>query len=243
MEELRYYKIDGETFPLVISDSEAVLLRARLEGRAAIGILRDDSFLPVAYVAECVEAVDDSFAKEVLRRHLGLPCLITESERLQIREFGSKDWEEMEFLEGDVFADRKKFECYINTQYPFWGYGLWAVIHKESQKLIGRVGVWDNVDGLDGVESLDSLDTVNREIVEENAQKENFVDSIPLELGYHIFTPYRRCGYAEEACRAVLDWCAKKESTEGRPLYVRIKKENAASLALAKKMNIKIVTA
>ncbi|MDO4295730.1 MAG: GNAT family N-acetyltransferase [bacterium] len=216
MEELRYYEINGETFPLVITDSEAVLLRAKAEGRAAIGILRDASFLPVAYAAESLEAVDDAFAKEVLHRHLGLPCLITESERLQIREFWAKDWEEMEFLEQDVFAERELFESYIKTQYPFWGYGLWAVLHKESQKLIGRVGIWDGVDG---------------------------VDSTSLELGYHIFTPYRRCGYGEEACRAVLDWCSKQESTKGRAFYVRVKQSNLASLALAKKVNIKIVTA
>ena len=53
------------------------------------------------------------------------------------------------------------------------------------------------------------------------------------ELGYHIYSEYRRRGFGEEACRAILDW-AKKEGL-GR-VRVRIRPDNTPSLLLAEKL-------
>ena len=54
-----------------------------------------------------------------------------------------------------------------------------------------------------------------------------------LELGYHIFRPWRRMGYGLEGCQAVLDW---EEKELALPVYVRIRKDNLASLRLAEKL-------
>ena len=53
------------------------------------------------------------------------------------------------------------------------------------------------------------------------------------ELGYHIYSEYRRRGFGAEACRAILSW-AKKEGL-GR-VRVRIKPDNTPSLLLAEKL-------
>lgn len=63
--------------------------------------------------------------------------------------------------------------------------------------------------------------------------KAGITDAAERELGYHIYTPYRRRGFAEEACRAILAWAGR----EGFPdVSLRIKKGNTASIALAEKL-------
>lgn len=213
MEEIRYYNIEGRIIPLVISDEEAALSRAKTQGRAVLGIMRGNAFLPALYVAESLADVDEVFAERVIRRQMGMPWVIAKTKRLLIREFQKDDWEKMEILDGDDFLDREQFEAYIQAQYPLFEYGLWAVVEKTSSRLVGRVGVWDG--GEEGTENA-------------------------LELGYHIFSAYRRRGYAEEACRAVIDWCRKEPGTMGRELYTRIASDNRASICLAEKLGIKI---
>ena len=53
------------------------------------------------------------------------------------------------------------------------------------------------------------------------------------ELGYHIYSEYRRRGFGEEACRAILSW-AKKEGLDR--ISIRIKPDNTPSLLLAEKL-------
>ena len=60
-----------------------------------------------------------------------------------------------------------------------------------------------------------------------------------LELGYHVFHPYRRQGYAEEACRAILDY-AKNELD--CPVCACAAGENTASIRLLRKLKVKYFT-
>jgi ribosomal-protein-alanine N-acetyltransferase len=55
-----------------------------------------------------------------------------------------------------------------------------------------------------------------------------------LELGYTVFPPYRRRGYAEEAIRALIDWAHDQHGI--RTFIVSVSPENEPSLALARKM-------
>ena len=56
-----------------------------------------------------------------------------------------------------------------------------------------------------------------------------------LELGYRIFTPYRRQGYALEACREILEYT--HEVLGGRVCAV-IQAENKASCRLAERLGM-----
>lgn len=270
MREIRYYKIEGKEVPLVISDEAAALSEAKAQGRAALGIMTGDEFLPVSYVTESLEDVDDVLAERVIRRCLGLPWLIAETERLVIREFQEEDWEQLERMENETFLNREMFCSYIRSQYSFFEYGMWAVVEKRSSRLIGRAGVWDfepdryasnlNADYAD-VSNL-NVDSANASNLNANSANVNnlnadyanvsslyvsniyvsniYADNPPLEIGYHIFAPYRRMGYAKEACRAILKWHKEEESVKDREIFARIQMRNEASVQLAKALGITV---
>lgn len=67
--------------------------------------------------------------------------------------------------------------------YGFFEHGLWLVIRKEDNKVIGRAGI------------------ENREIDGE----------LQKELGYLIGKPWQGKGYAAEACLAILDYVKERE--------------------------------
>ena len=56
-----------------------------------------------------------------------------------------------------------------------------------------------------------------------------------LYTSYHIFRPFRRQGYAEEACRAVLNY-AKEELA--CPVCAHVAKENTASIQMLEKLGV-----
>jgi len=63
-------------------------------------------------------------------------------------------------------------------RYKVFGFGLWAVILKETGKVIGDCGL--------------TMQIINGQI--------------KPEIGYHIRKDYQRRGYASEAAKAVRDW-------------------------------------
>ena len=213
---VRCYDIEGEQIPLVISDEAAALTQAKSQGRAVLGISDKGEFLPVPYVAESLDDVDEIFAKRVIKRQMGIAWEIAETERLVIREFRENDWDKIELLPDDVFREKEFFEAYIRSQYPFYEYGMWALEEKKTGSLVGRAGVWDG--------------------------EECPIDMPPesLEMGYHIFSLYRGQGYAMEACRAIQNWCREEEAMEGRLIYTRIDPENQDSIRIAKKLSLPV---
>lgn len=56
-----------------------------------------------------------------------------------------------------------------------------------------------------------------------------------MELGYHIFTPYRRQGYAEEVCRIILDYAEQEYEC---PVCAYVETGNEASAALLEKLGL-----
>ena len=83
--------------------------------------------------------------------------------------------------------------------YAQYGFGLWAVVLKETGEFIGDCGLTlQNIDG----------------------------EMLP-EIGYHIHKKYWRRGFAKEAARAVRDWAF--ENTEYPVLYSYMKYTNEGS--------------
>ncbi len=80
----------------------------------------------------------------------------------------------MEPLSEDISQEWEKKKTYIQNMYPFYGYGIYAVLLKQnhSKKLIGLAGFQNGEDG--------------------------------LELGYIFHRDYRGMGYAIESCRELL---------------------------------------
>ena len=105
-------------------------------------------------------------------------------------------------------------EAYIRSQYGFWGYGIWALTERETGAIIGKAGVTN-------------LEWGSKENGEEEA----------LELGYHIFRPWRGRGYGTEACEGILSWCAARGNM---PVYAKTDASNEASAALLKKLGFRL---
>ncbi|MCD8369030.1 MAG: GNAT family N-acetyltransferase [Clostridiales bacterium] len=196
---------EGIAYPVILSDEKEALSAAKAAGSAFAAI---GSGLPEAdYAVETVEAVDERFLERLVRRHLGLPWRIAESERLRIREVTKRDQEEFLRWDSDlIFTSSDLLEAYIQNQYRFYEYGVWAVVRKEEDTLIGAAGVYD---------------------------WEDETRETHLELGYEIFPPYRRMGYAEEACRQILNYITEEYEC---PVWASVWETNIPSRALLEKL-------
>ena len=139
---------------------------------------------------------------------------ILETERLLLREYVIEDFdalyeilsdeETMRHYPAPFDADRvRRWITWNLDNYQKYGFGLWAVVLKETGKLIGDCGVsMQNIDG----------------------------ELLP-EIGYHIHKKYWRRGFAKEAARAVRDWVFS--NTEYDEIYSYMKYTNIASYSTA----------
>lgn len=205
--------VENMIIRVVISDDEKTLLAAKAAGRVIVGVAGENGerALPMArYLVAAEAATTEQYLEQVVRREKGLPWMIKETDRLLIREFTAKDAgqvpQEPEDQEDDrIFQDREKLTAYIEGQYGFFGYGLWAVERKTDRRIVGKAGIT-------------GCDEEGR-----------------MELGYHIFTPYRRQGYGEEACRAILEYVKEEYDC---PVYAAVEASNDASTGLLKKLGL-----
>lgn len=213
MTEERTVLVDGTQYGIVLSDERETLLAARAAGRVPVGLWKEQVDLSmVRYLVEDVEAADEAFLERVVRREMGLPWRIAESERLLLREFEADDWQyilpEAQDTDQDrIFCGKETLSAYIQNQYGFYEYGVWAVVRRSDGVILGTAGI---------VGAEDREDT-----------------GLWLELGYHVFEPYRRCGYAMEACRMILDHAQEEYEAH---VYARTKWSNLASRKLLEKL-------
>ena len=112
-----------------------------------------------------------------------------ETERLLLRPYTLDDFpalyeimsdpETMQHYPAPFDADRtRNWIAWNLDNYEKYGFGLWAVVLKETGEFIGDCGITlQNIDG-----------------------------EILPEIGYHIHKKYWRRGFGKEAARAVRDW-------------------------------------
>lgn len=239
--------IEDKTYTVIISDEPQALLAAKAAGRAVVGVeapggqervLWDSS---VPFVVPGFEYATEELAELVLRRHLGLPWLIDITERLLVREFVQRDWMYIPEEEGAereaVFRSEHTMEEYIKNQYMFYEYGTWALTARESGELVGMAGVSNPRLPRVMEEYLDGMDK-SRETEISRGDGELKRPLAWLELGYHIFRPYRRRGYGSEALRSIRDYA--HEVLEAR-LCAVIEGKNKASRCLAEHLGLSLV--
>lgn len=177
-------------------------------------------FHNIKYLVMNLEEIEFDYIYKVWQRYHGLSWLICKTERCMIREtnigdissFYSiySDQEIKEYL-NDLYEDPEKEKRYIvnyiKNVYSFYGYGIWTIYHKEKGEIIGRAGL---------------------------SMREGYNEP---ELGYVIAKEYRRKGYAEEVCQAILKY--GKEELGFRKIQVLTREKNIASLALCKKLGFR----
>lgn len=143
-----------------------------------------------------------------------------ETERLILREYRTDDFDALyEILsDKDTMAhypkpfDEEKVKGWIQwnlDNYKKYGFGLWAVILKETGKFIGDCGL-----------TMQNIDS----------------EQLP-EIGYHIHNKFQRRGYGSEAAKAVRDWAF--ENTDFDTLYSYMKYTNVGSYSTAEAIGMK----
>ena len=174
--------------------------------------------MPGKYILQGLDSVGIEYLTEVYRRFHGIPLDILETKRCLLREQTLEDLENLfaiyeqphmtdyieplyEWKEEVVYQ-----KAYIEHVYGLYGYGLWAVIHKESGKLIGRAGI------------------ETRENCKENE----------VEMGYAISTEYQNQGYATEVCMGILEYV--KEHLPEDTVICRVDNRNVYSRKLLTKL-------
>ena len=165
------------------------------------------------YIAEQLEEMDYEALDMAYRRLAGLPWTIITTEHCMIRETTTDDVDAFyqiykeptitEYME-DLYADRNEeiayIQDYIKKVYHFYGYGMWAVVEKESGQVIGRAGI---------------------------SWREGF--DLP-ELGFVIGVPWQRKGYAYEVCTAILTYAKEELGMERMQALVMKGNEKSAGL-------------
>lgn len=140
--------------------------------------------------------------------------MMIETERLILREYTREDFqalfeimsdpETMQHYPKPFDAERTKDWIEWNLQnYKEYGFGLWAVVLKETGEFIGDCGI--------------TIQEIDRELLP--------------EIGYHIHKKYWRRGFGSEAAKAARDWAF--ENTEYDCLYSYMKDTNVGSYATA----------
>lgn len=178
---------------LFITDQESVLKELKSEGNYVAVLLHEENrtqdLSSASYAITDIEEFDLESFRMIYMRLAGVPLMILETKRCSVREVTVEDvdalyeiykessiTEYMDNLMEDPEEEKAYTRNYIDRVYGFYGYGIWAIVSKESGKVIGRAGIeW----------------------------REGF--DIP-EIGFVIAVPYQRQGYAFEVCKAIVDY-------------------------------------
>ena len=131
----------------------------------------------------------------------------------------------------DIFCSSEKLAAYIDSQYRFFEYGIWALEEKKSKAVIGKAGLFQPDWKFDDAKVFET-GTFQAEILPALKKEDT-----PLELGYHIFSPWRRSGYAKEACREILNYGTGRLA---RCICAVIEEENTASIRLAESLGFRL---
>ncbi len=247
-------RVDGREYTVVFSDERKTLLAAKAAGKAVVGLLTPGTageWLPAKYVVAypmpdkkeisqtqrlpgvsqktpvrgCMDYAGErygrgyrGYAECIVRREIGLPWRIAKTERLVIREFTMEDLPHIIRDPGDtrddaVFYTPQLLEAYIRDQYGFYECGMWALVRKEDDVLVGAAGVTLE----------DQEETIGSSLRGGASLRPVYA------LGYHIFSPYRRQGYAREACRRILHFV---EEVYGGQTIASVMPDNEASIRL-----------
>ena len=140
--------------------------------------------------------------------------MIFETKRLILREYRESDLDSLYQIISDPvtmkyykkpysYEDSKRWINWNLNNYKEYGFGLWAIVLKETNEFIGDCGI--TMQKIDG--------------------------NLLPEVGYHIDKKYHRIGLGYEACQVVMSWFF--ENTKYEDLYSYMTKENVGSYSLA----------
>lgn len=156
----------------------------------------------IPYAVMDFEGIDYAYLCDIYKRFFHIPWTILETERCVLREMTPEDLDALYEVYADpeisryteaLYEDREQelayMKDYIEHVYRFCGLGIWVIVEKQINRLIGRAGL----------AFRDGYDTP--------------------EIGFIIGKEYQRRGYAYEVCRAVLKYCKSLDMKTIRVIY------------------------
>ena len=218
---------------IVLCNTDEAIQRHRMAGLPVIAVSHtgnsSEELMGTPWLILSPEALTRDFLYKVYCRHYERPMWILETERCRLRELSAEDFDALLLLqkenaqnpEGCFFPDgcdnpEDFLSNYIRHQYPFFDFGLYAVLEKETGNFMG-------IAGFTGITEIASDGL-----------------SLSAEVSYALLQKYQRRGLAKEVLLALLAYGRK---TGGfRQFTARIRPDNVASAALAKKCGIQIYT-
>lgn len=180
----------------------------------------ENTWLPCKYVTCDLRKVTRRDFDIIYARSNGLPLKILETARCIVREqtiedfegikeLYKKDDEYIKFVE-ELFDDDEEIEYqknYIDVVYGFFNYGIWVVVDKKTDEIIGRAGI----ENKEGCETLDEV-----------------------ELSYQIKKNYRNKGIAHEVCEEIVKYAFDEIGV--KKINARISPYNIPSIRLVKSL-------
>lgn len=183
----------ASTDTLYITDNETILNSLLDSGYFAIALRHEYNRLEdlsrASYALEDIGDIEYESYLKAYERLAGLPWHIADTAHLILRETTVADVEEFyriyqnpaitrytEALYCNREEERIYVKDYIQKVYGFYGYGIWTVLLRSTNEVIGRAGI---------------------------SLREGFEHP---ELGFIIAAHHQRKGYAMEACQAVLEF-------------------------------------
>lgn len=216
---------------IVLCDTDEAIRRHRMARLPVIAVSHDgnssEELMGTPWLILSPEALTRDFLYKVYCRHYKRPMWILETERCWLRELSAEDCDALLFLqeenaqnpEGCFFPagcdNPEDFLInYIRHQYPFFDFGLYAVLEKGTGNFMG-------IAGFTGITEIASDDI-----------------SLSAEVSYALLQKYQRRGLAKEVLLSLLAYGRK---TGGfRQFSARIRPENTSSVVLARKCSIRI---
>lgn len=197
---------------LVLTDSPRQAAALREKGVVCIGCQWENSgFFEGAYlVTDCIASLDVQTLEETYLHARGLPVTIAETRRLVIREITSEDfdflWELSQKAGMGIAMDRADDNCFSWERLEAYIAHVYRFYGYGLWMVLLKNGIRIGCCGLGDRE----------------------------ELQYAVAPGFRRRGYAEEMCRAVMGYVFSR--TDRESLWIRVRPENKPSRRLAAKL-------
>lgn len=203
---LQRTNIDSMEIDFCMTDIPDVCRLAQEKGIPSLLYLHDgnkeESMSQIPYAITDFDGIDYAYLRNIAKRFYHIPWTILQTRRCVLREMTEDDLDalyevyrdpEVSKYTENLYEDREKERTYIRDYieqvYRFCGLGIWVIVLKETNTIIGRAGLaW-----------RDGYDTP--------------------EIGFVIAKDYQRQGYAFEVCDAILHYCKEMDLRTIRVLY------------------------
>lgn len=149
---------------IIISDSVLIISQAISQHFCTIGYEHNDisfSSLNTSLILN-FDGISYSYLDSVLCHHFNKPWTLSDTSELIIIEptlddfnsiyqmyfgdAGVKNNYLLDYMNLDYMSEKERFISYINVQFKFYGYGLYNVVHKEKDDIVGQCGLYNDND-------------------------------------------------------------------------------------------------